>query len=171
LTSHYFWDNNYGAQIVCEDLGYGKGVTQKGKRNQFNRESFDTETGYRRCASGNQDILQCRKYGGPNQRDLSAQAFVRCSGTPYKHKIGKTGTEFRISGNSDGWVHRKGKDGKWRPLTSHYFWDNNYGAQIVCRDIGFGTGTRTKTRNNGNRDNFDTETGNRRCAANNNNIL
>jgi hypothetical protein len=72
LTSHYFWDNNYGARIVCEDLGFGNGVTQKGKRNQYNRERFDTETGYRRCASGNTDILNCRKHGGPNQNDPSA---------------------------------------------------------------------------------------------------
>jgi hypothetical protein len=50
-------------------------------------------------------------------------------------------------------------------LTSHYFWDNNYGAQIVCRNLRFGTGTRTKTRRHGNQELFDTETGNRRCHA------
>jgi hypothetical protein len=142
------------------------------RRNHNNRENFDTETGYRRCAANNRSIMECRKHGGPNQNDKSAQAHVKCSGTPYKQpKLIRIGSEFAINGGSAGHVWRKGKDGKWRPLTSHYFWDNNYGAQIVCRDIGFATGTRTKTRNNGNRDNFDTETGNRRCAAHNNNIL
>jgi hypothetical protein len=57
MTSHYFWDNNYGARIVCENLGYGQGATQKGKRNSNNRERFDTETGYRRCHAGNTKIL------------------------------------------------------------------------------------------------------------------
>jgi hypothetical protein len=56
LTSHYFWDNNYGARIVCEDLGYGKGVRSK-RRNHNNRENFDSETGYRRCSSSNTSIM------------------------------------------------------------------------------------------------------------------
>jgi hypothetical protein len=56
-------------------------------------------------------------------------------------------------------------------LTSHYFWDNNWGAEIVCRDLGYGKGVRTKTRNHNNIANFDSETGYRRCAANNRNIL
>jgi hypothetical protein len=81
----------------------------------------------------------------------------------------KTGKEFRIT--REGWVERRARDGQWRPLTSHYFWDNNYGATIVCKDLGFGTGTRTKTRNKHNVANFDTETGNRRCASSHKNIL
>jgi hypothetical protein len=148
LTSHYFWDNNYGATIVCRDMGYGKGVRSH-KRNHNNRENFDTETGNRRCASGNDNILQCRKYGGPNQNDKSAHAHVTCSGKPWVPVYKKTGKEFRMT--TEGWVERRGKDNVWRPISSHYFWDNNYGAQLVCRDMGYATGTRTRTRNHNNR--------------------
>jgi hypothetical protein len=168
ISSHYFWDNNYGADIVCRDLGYGKGVRTK-TRNQNNHEQFDNEVGHRRCARGNSDILQCRKYGGPNQGDRSAHAHVKCSGKPWTPHYVRTGKEFRIT--REGWVERRARDGRWRPLTSHYFWDNNYGAQIVCRDMRYGSGVRTRTRNYNNRAAFDTETGNRRCASGNNSIL
>jgi hypothetical protein len=164
MTSHYFWDNNYGARIVCENLGYGTGATSK-RRNNNNRQDFDTETGYRRCSSGNTNIMQCRKHGGPNQNDKSAQAYVRCSGKPWKPTIGKKGSEFYITGG-EGWVERRSsRDRIWRPMTSHYFWDNKYGAEIVCRHLGFGKGTTSKRRNNGNRENFDSQTGYRRCHS------
>jgi hypothetical protein len=150
LTSHYFWDNNYGATIVCKNMGFGRG-TRTHTRNRNNRANFDSETGNRRCGASHTNILQCRKYGGPNNRDKSAQAHVRCSGKPYKRPaFGKTGKEFAMTGGSTGWIWRKARDGKWRPLTSHYFWDNNYGATIVCRDMGFNKGTRTHTRNRNN---------------------
>merc|ERR1711939_548380 len=165
LTSHYFWDNNYGAQIVCRNMRFGTG-TRTHTRRQQNQEQFDTETGNRRCAANNDHILQCRRHGGPNQRDLSAQAHVICSGHPWKPHYVRTGSEFRIT--REGWVERR-SGGRWRPLTSHYFWDNNYGAQIVCRNLGFGTGTRTHTRNRNNRANFD-PIGNRRCHAGATNI-
>jgi hypothetical protein len=148
-------------------MRYGTGTRTK-TRNHNNRRAFDTQTGNRRCAANNHNILQCRKYGGPNQKDLSAQANVKCSGTLWVPHYVRTGKEFRIT--REGWVERRSR-GVWRPLTSHYFWDNNYGAQIVCRDMRYGTGVRTKTRNPNNRAAFDTETGNRRCAAGNNSIL
>jgi hypothetical protein len=170
MTSHYFWDNNYGAGIVCHDMGYGKGVRTR-TRNHNNRRTFDYETGNRRCSRGNHHIMQCRKHGGPNNNDLSAQANVKCSGKPWKPTFGKVGKEFKMSGGSTGWVWRKRGDGHWAPLTSHYFWDNNYGADIVCRDMGFGKGVRTRTRNYNNRENFDSETGNRRCSSGNTSIL
>jgi hypothetical protein len=168
LTSHYFWDNNYGAELVCRDLGFGKGVRSK-KRNNGNRENFDTETGYRRCHSSAKNILQCRKHGGPNQNDKSAHAFVTCSGKPWTPEYVKTGSEFRMT--REGWIERRARDNVWRPLTSHYFWDNNFGARIVCENLGYGQGTRTHTRNHNNRAHFDTETGYRRCSAGNTNIL
>jgi hypothetical protein len=65
----------------------------------------------------------------------------------------------------------RARDGRWRPLTAHYFWDNNYGASIVCRDLGYRIGIRHKKRNHNNRDLFDTETGNRRCSRSNLHIL
>jgi hypothetical protein len=94
---------------------------------------------------------------------------VKCSGTPWKPVFVRTGSEFKIT--REGFVYRKGRDNQWRPLTSHYFWDNNYGAEIVCLNMGYGKGVRTHTRNKNNRENFDTETGFRRCAASNTNIL
>jgi len=30
----------------------------------------------------------------------------------------------------------------WNPICGHYFWDNNHGATIVCRMLGFGSGVR-----------------------------
>jgi hypothetical protein len=169
VTSHYFWDNNWGAQIVCEDLGYGKGVRTR-TRNPHNRELFDTKVGYRRCSASSKNIFQCRKHGGPNQKDLSAVANVKCSGKPWKPVYVKTGSEFRIT--TEGWVYRRGKDGQWRPLTSHYFWDNKYGARIVCENLGYGQGSTQKgKRNQNNRELFDSETGYRRCHAGNTHIL
>jgi hypothetical protein len=76
-----------------------------------------------------------------------------------------------MTGGSSGWLYYKGKGGSWRPLTSHYFWDNNWGADIVCRDMGFGKGTTSKRRNHNNRENFDTATGYRRCHNGATNIM
>jgi hypothetical protein len=167
LTSHYFWDNDHGAQIVCENLGYGKGVRTK-TRNPNNREAFDP-IGYRRCAASHKHLTQCRHHGGPNNNDRSAQANVRCSGKPWKPHYVKTGSQFRIT--REGFVYRRDKSGTWRPVTSHYFWDNDHGAQLVCEDLGYGKGVRTKTRNHHNREHFDAELGYRRCAANHRHIL
>merc|ERR1711939_468963 len=98
-----------------------------------------------------------RKNGTPAQR-WRVVYLDTIKEEPWKRPaFGKTGREFAINGATSGHVWRKARDGKWRPLTSHYFWDNNYGAQIVCRDMGFGTGVRTHTRNKNNRENFDTE--------------
>jgi hypothetical protein len=52
-------------------MGYLTG-TRTRTRNPNNRENFDSETGNRRCNAGANDLLQCRKYGGPNNNDLSA---------------------------------------------------------------------------------------------------
>jgi hypothetical protein len=170
ISSHYFWDNDYGARLVCENVGYGNGKRTK-TRNPHNRSDFDTRVGHRRCAASNTNIFQCRKHGGPNQGDKSAQANVKCWGAPWKRQsFGKVGGEFALTGRSDGWVFRK-HSGVWRPISSHYFWDNNYGAEIVCRSLGFGTGVRTKTRNSNNRELFDTQVGHRRCASNSRSIL
>jgi hypothetical protein len=95
---------------------------------------------------------------------------VRCSGKPWVPNYVKSGSEFRIT--TEGWVERRGKDGQWRPLTSHYFWDNNHGAKIVCENLGYGQGSTQKgKRNQNNRERFDTETGYRRCHAGNLSIL
>jgi hypothetical protein len=97
-------------------------------------------------------------------------AYVSCSGLPWTPSYVKTGSEFRIT--VEGYVERKARDGNWRPLTSHYFWDNNYGARIVCENLGYGQGATQKgKRNSNNRERFDTETGYRRCHAGNTKIL
>jgi hypothetical protein len=93
---------------------------------------------------------------------------VKCSGTPWRPNFVKTGSEFKIT--REGWVYRL-SGGVWRPISSHYFWDNNHGAQIVCESLGYGKGIRTRTRNPHNRENFDTQVGHRRCAASHTNIL
>ena len=31
-------------------------------------------------------------------------------------------------------------DGKWRPICGHYFWDNNFGADLFCQQLGFSSG-------------------------------
>jgi hypothetical protein len=118
--------------------------------------------------------MQCRRHGNVRNNDKSAHAHVKCSGKwiqPERPDFKKEGDNFAISGTSSGWVWRRGKDKKWRPISSHYFWDNNYGATIVCRDLGYGKGVRTRTRNNNNHEQFDVEVGHRRCSAGNYDIL
>ena len=36
--------------------------------------------------------------------------------------------------------------GQWFPICGHYFWDNNNGANIVCKSLGFSGGTVQQTR-------------------------
>ena len=31
-------------------------------------------------------------------------------------------------------------DGSWAPICGHWFWDNNYGARLFCRQLGFNDG-------------------------------
>jgi len=113
LTSHYFWDNNYGATIVCRNLKYGTGIRTKTRRPQ-NQENFDTETGYRRCAHGNKSIMQCRKHGGPNQNDKSAQAHVKCSGVYEKeYPTGEYNPHYGFIVNKDFYIISRLGSGKY----------------------------------------------------------
>ena len=36
--------------------------------------------------------------------------------------------------------------GKYYPICGHYFWDNDGGATVVCKSLGFKTGKYTSTR-------------------------
>ena len=31
-------------------------------------------------------------------------------------------------------------DGEWRPICGHYFWDNNFGADLFCQQLGYSSG-------------------------------
>ena len=37
-------------------------------------------------------------------------------------------------------------EGKYYPICGHYFWNNDDGATIVCKELGFARGTRLSTR-------------------------
>merc|ERR1712151_393944 len=47
-----------------------------------------------------------------------------------------SGTEF---------VPEVSYNGQWYPICGHYFWDNDAGATMVCKNLGFATGTHRKT--------------------------
>ena len=36
--------------------------------------------------------------------------------------------------------------GRWHPVCGHEFWDNHFGANVICRMLGFGRGTAIKAR-------------------------
>ena len=38
----------------------------------------------------------------------------------------------------------KTNDGKWTPICGHWFWDNNYGARLFCKQLGYNNGRYTK---------------------------
>ena len=36
--------------------------------------------------------------------------------------------------------------GKWYPICGHYFWDNNLGANTLCKQLGFNSGKQSPTK-------------------------
>ena len=36
-------------------------------------------------------------------------------------------------------------EGKYYPICGHYFWDNDYGAETVCKALGFNDGAHART--------------------------
>jgi len=75
VSAHYWWNNNWGANMVCRQIGYNRGVTIIGTRNPTNKTPFSTEIGMRECSVGSAEIFDCakkNKFGRWAQKDLAA---------------------------------------------------------------------------------------------------
>lgn len=56
-------------------------------------------------------------------------------------------------------------DGKFHPICGHYFWDNNHGAKMFCKKLGFSYGGRMHRRNKFEVDSMPVGKCGRRAAA------
>ena len=59
------------------------------------------------------------------------------------------------------------KNGQWGTLCGHYFWDNQHGASMICKQLGYSQGGTKYTAAGGT---GPINAGNRKCDANNKNI-
>ena len=103
ICGHYFWDNNYGATLFCQKMGYQNG-TVFGKTN-FQRHAGErySEDAFRvgKCFAHN-DLTRCR--GGCNDYKLGGKCYenddAMCAkGQPVKTTIQCYGGS-KISKNS-----------------------------------------------------------------------
>jgi len=167
ICGHYFWDNNHGATIVCQMLGFGSGIRYR----DLQRFTVDANPVGRCSADGT--LLDGRghlntfgDFGVRHGVCLAGEGIgvqVSCSGagtgTPSASSCQRArsgtrdgrvraadfhGAELDLASVSSGthfypWVSY---ESSWNPICGHCFWDNNHGATIVCQMLGFEAGVR-----------------------------
>jgi hypothetical protein len=157
ICGHYFWDNNDGATSFCKRLGFTKGT--RGKRGgKFNIDAMPVG----KCKAG-QRLNQCNAGGhawgnfnynnGWCKKGKNIALAIKCIGGTST----SCGTQAPASAStctdgdvrvSPGTTIGAGKDmypevsymGRWYPICGHYFWDNNHGATMFCKQLGFRSG-------------------------------
>ena len=76
ICGHYFWDNNVGANLFCQELGFSSGVVSSGTGIYSSRRLESDAIRIGKCAA-NDKWLKCT--GGCN--DLATGGH--CSNNPY----------------------------------------------------------------------------------------
>ena len=92
ICGHYFWDNNFGATIFCQKLGYKKGAVFGKTKYQRNAGESYTEDAFRlgKCLVRN-DLTRCR--GGCNDYKLGGRCYENEDATCYKGTPAKVTVE------------------------------------------------------------------------------
>ena len=69
ICGHYFWDNDYGATLFCQKMGYYNGtVSGKGLFGNYSEDAF--------------------RVGKCSDRDLAHRGLTRCTGGCNDNKLG-----------------------------------------------------------------------------------
>ena len=64
ICGHYFWDNNYGADIFCQKLGYTNGTVTPKKTDPHSKIYIEDSLRVGKCYSRNGRLTSCS--GGCN---------------------------------------------------------------------------------------------------------
>ena len=79
ICGHYFWDNDFGADLFCRKLGFTSGGTVIGrKRGNGKFELSSDAIGIGRCSGSDNDIFKCS--AGCNDLGLKSSCYTasRC---------------------------------------------------------------------------------------------
>jgi len=129
LCGHYWWDNHKGAENICKQLGYAGGTkyTAGGGTGLI-------AAGNRLCNGGEATIFDC---------PLMRAELQDCSHT---HDQGVECMETVERGSVRLTDYPKGRieiftGNEWGTLCGHYWWDNQKGAENICKQLGYSGGT------------------------------
>eukprot|EP00928_Gymnodinium_smaydae_P025510 TRINITY_DN20291_c0_g2_i1.p1 TRINITY_DN20291_c0_g2~~TRINITY_DN20291_c0_g2_i1.p1 ORF type:complete len:421 (-),score=84.88 TRINITY_DN20291_c0_g2_i1:51-1313(-) len=151
ICGHYFWNNNNGAQIFCRQLGFSRGYIEKTgvsypvdsvlvQQCRSDRgESLQSCEGH--PSTGTVGYSMCKAHEGAGAMrivcDDSAAPAPPVKGPPavpeqwcsdFDVALGAQGTPYLFH------------SGQFRPICGHFFWNNNNGASIFCKQLGFSGG-------------------------------
>merc|ERR1719402_708983 len=124
LCGHYWWDNQKGAENICKELGYTGGTKYTAPGG-----SGPILAGNRLCNGGEETVWDCPLQKGRTDTTACSHDLdqgVSCTGPSL----------VRLSSYPKGRVELY-KDGKWGTLCGHYWWDNQKGAENICKELGY----------------------------------
>jgi len=127
LCGHFWWNNQKGAENICKQLGYSGGTWYNAPGG-----NGPIQAGNRLCSGGEPTVWDCPLQDGRNDRtrcDHNRDIGVDCS----TEKV-------RLSRYPRGRVELF-KEGTWGTLCGHYWWDNQKGAENICKQLGYSGGT------------------------------
>merc|ERR1711899_654735 len=146
ICGHYFWDNNYGADLFCQKLDpkFTNGIISKshGKR----LASDGVRIG--KCQPEDQQLLSCT--GGGNDLGIGngfatanceagqlAAVEIQCY--TVSEKIDTQQPQVYEQIGSVRLLEEKFPEvfwnGVWTPICGHWFWNNDYGADLFCQKL------------------------------------
>jgi len=146
ICGHYFWDTNYGADLFCQKLDpkFTNGIVSKshGKR----LASDGVRIG--KCQPEDQQLLSCT--GGGNDLGIGngfatanceagqlAAVEIQCY--TVSEKIDTQQPQVYQEIGSVRLVEEKFPEvfwnGVWTPICGHWFWNNDYGADLFCQKL------------------------------------
>ena len=73
ICGHYFWDNNYGANIFCQKLGYTNGTVSPKKEDRHLGVYLQDSLRVGKCRSSNSYLTSCS--GGCNDLKIGGVCY------------------------------------------------------------------------------------------------
>ena len=137
ICKHWFHNNNKGADKICKQLGYTSGMPTPGPGPRDSSLSFDVGDSYHTVGicptlSSSQNLSNCP----PQPPVPSSQVSQTCNNTA---GFGLAGLTVQCN-NPINPVRQSGDKKLWKPICLAGFWNNNTGANIGCRLMGYNNG-------------------------------
>jgi len=141
ICGHRFWDDNGGAESVCNSLGFTHAKLLATK------DVYSTDAMPVGRCHGGESLNQCtaggNAFGDPEYNGgqcnkgqpvgvkVVCMNFAAVRARDYYPSMPPAGTAF---------VPEVFYNGRYYPICGHHFWDDNGGAESVCNSLGFFSG-------------------------------
>jgi len=144
LCGHFWWDNQKGAENLCKQMGYKTGFKYNATGG-----TGPIVAGNRLCSGWETTVYDCKLIHERTETQECTNDFdqgVHCSASDLKRG------SVRLSSYPKGSVEifngtAKGRveifnGTEWGTLCGHFWWDNEKGAENLCKQLGYKTGVR-----------------------------